>query len=91
MIDSIDDAGPSAPAVDGAAIEAFIERIVRWVTDISLGVERWDDPYARGLGLYFVVARNSMPDCAAPMGANRWRVESCGTVFADLEVFLAAA
>lgn len=76
---------------DGATIEAILERIERCVKDISLGFERWDNPYARGPGLYFVVERESMAEFAAPMGTNRWPVEECTTVFAETDVFLEAA
>lgn len=76
---------------DGADIDAILERIEGCVKDISLGFERWDDPYARGPGLYFVVERDSMTEFAAPMGTNRWPVEDCTTVFAEVDAFLGAA
>jgi hypothetical protein len=81
----------SEPAPDDADIEAILERIEGCVTDISLGFERWGDPYARGPGLYFVVERDPLADVATPMGTNRWPVEDCPTVFAGTDAFLAAA
>ncbi|WP_380675078.1 diadenylate cyclase [Salinigranum sp. GCM10025319] len=75
---------------DDADIEAILERIEACVKDISLGFKRWDDPYARGPGLYFVVEGDSKAEFAAPMGSNRWPVEDCGTVFAETDTFLEA-
>ncbi|ELZ32472.1 hypothetical protein C474_06612 [Halogeometricum pallidum JCM 14848] len=69
----------------------MLERIEACVADISHGFERWDDPYARGPGLYFVVERDSMAEFAAPMGTNRWPVEDCRSVFAETDVFLETA
>lgn len=72
---------------DSADIEATLERIGGCVKEISLGFDRWDDPYARGPGLYFVLERDSMTEFVAPMGTNRWPVEDCATVFAETDVF----
>ena len=77
--------------VDDADIEALLERIERCVTDVSLGFDRWGDPYARGPGLYIVVIGGSSTEFAAPMGSNRWPVEDCGTVFAETQTVLEAA
>lgn len=73
---------------DDADVEAVLGRIGRCAEEISLGSDRWDDPLARGPGLYFVVARDSMADCAVPMGANRWPVENCATVLTATDAFL---
>ncbi|WP_178917878.1 diadenylate cyclase [Natronomonas gomsonensis] len=75
----------------GADTDAIRERIEGCLKDISLGFERWDDPRARGPGLYFVVERDSKTEFAAPMGANRWPVEDCASVFAETDVFLETA
>ncbi|QIO24840.1 hypothetical protein G9465_18995 (plasmid) [Haloarcula sp. JP-L23] len=91
MIDPIHSSATPGQTSDGADIDAILERIEGCVKDISLGFERWDDPYARGPGLYFVVERDSMTEFAAPMGTNRWPVEACGNVFAETDVFLEAA
>lgn len=74
----------------GGDVEAVLERIVGCVKDISLEFEHWDDASARGPGLYFVVGE-SAAEFATPMGANRWPVTDCATVFAETETFLAAA
>ena len=79
------------PESDGADIDAVLERIRGCVTDISLGFERLDDPYARGLGLYLAVERASLAGLATPMGTNRWPVENCATVFAEISTFLETA
>jgi hypothetical protein len=90
MIEPIYSSATSEPKSDGADIDGVLERIEGCVKDISLGFERWGDPYARGPGLYFVVERDSMTEFATPMGANRWPIEDCGTVFAETDTFLEA-
>jgi len=80
MIDPVYSSAASDPTSDGMDIKAILERI-----------ERWDDPYARGPGLYFVVERESPAEFAAPMGTNRWPVENCATVFAEISTFLETA
>ncbi|MDS0301086.1 DNA integrity scanning protein DisA nucleotide-binding domain protein [Halogeometricum sp. S1BR25-6] len=72
-------------------LDAVLERIEKCVGEISHRFGRWDDPYARGPGLYFVVERDSMAEFAAPMGTNRWPVEDCGSVFSETDVFLETA
>ncbi|GAB6861187.1 hypothetical protein JCM17092_12760 [Haloplanus litoreus] len=91
MSDPLDSSTTPEPSSDGSDIDAILERIEGCVEDISLGFERWDDPYARGPGLYFVVERDSLSEFAAPMGTNRWPVEECATVFAEADVFLETA
>ncbi|AZH25367.1 diadenylate cyclase [Haloplanus aerogenes] len=91
MVEPIYSSATLEPNSDGTDIDTVLERIEGCVKDISLGFERWDDPYARGPGLYFVVERGSMTDFAAQMGTNRWPVEDCATVFAEIDAFLEAA
>lgn len=67
---------------DGTAIA---ERIKCCVEKISLGFAQWEDPHAHGPGLYFVVERGPATACVEPMGANRWPVEDCVSVFASLD------
>lgn len=74
-----------------ADTDAVIERIERCVKDISLGFDRWDDPYARGPGLYFVVARDSVDEFVGPMGTNYWPVADCSSIFDETDTFLEAA
>jgi diadenylate cyclase len=68
-------------------VETILRRIERCVRHVSLGFERWDEPAVRGPGLYFVVERASTAAFVAPMGANRWPVEDCATVFAGFDTF----
>lgn len=75
---------------DGTDLDKIVDRIVGCVMDISLDFERWDDPYARGPGLYVVVEGDSMTEFTAPMGSNRWPVEDCATVLAEPNTFLEA-
>ena len=91
MIEPIHSSGTPELQSDDGDVEAILERIERCLKDISLGFARWDDPYARGPGLYFVVERDSTTELGAPMGTNRWPVEDCATVFAETDVFLETA
>lgn len=91
MIDPIHSSSMSKPKPADADTEALLTRVEQCVKDISLGFEGWNDPLTRGPGLYFVITRASMSDCAAPMGTNYWPVEACPTVFAATDVFLEAA
>lgn len=93
MADSTDGADmvASRPNTDGTGVETVLDRIERCVATVSLGFDRWDDPRARGPGLYFVVERDPAIEFVAPMGSNRWPVEDCGSVFAERETFLGTA
>lgn len=73
---------------DGVAI---INRIMSCVEKISLGFTQWEDPHARGPGLYFVVTKKSGARFAEPMGTNRWPVEDCSSVFADFDALVETA
>lgn len=76
---------------DETDAEAILNRIEGCVKDISLGFDRWDDPSARGPGLYFVIERDSLAELSVPMGRNRWPVEDCATVFAETDALLETA
>jgi diadenylate cyclase len=67
--------------------------IVRYCLEaISLEFDRWDEPHVSGPGFYLVVVSGtSVEEYADPMGANRWPVERCGSVFGDIEAFHEAA
>lgn len=67
---------------DGMAI---VERIRCCAEEVSLRFAQWNDPYAHGPGLYFVVKRDSATTFTEPMGTNRWPVEDCTSVFASLD------
>jgi DNA integrity scanning protein DisA with diadenylate cyclase activity len=70
--------------------------LVRLITyaaeSVSLGFDRWDEPYVRGPSLYFlVVAGVNANVYADPLGENTWPVERCRIVSEDLERFVEAA
>jgi hypothetical protein len=91
MTDRLKNAETSVSALDTADVVAVLDRIGACVRDISRGFERWDDPYARGPGLYFVVERDSVAGFTDPMGTNRWPVEDCASVFDETEALLETA
>ena len=72
-------------------VTELTELVTYAVESISLGFERWNDPRARGPGLYFVIERDSAATSGAPMGTNRWPVEDCASVFDETDVFLETA
>lgn len=73
-------------------VRELIDRIVYCVESVSLEFDRWDNPHARGPGLYFlIVAGTSVEGYADPMGDNCWPVDRCATVFGDLDVFFQIA
>lgn len=90
MIDPIYSSATPATSPGGPDTDPVLERIERCLKDVSLGFERWNDPYARGPGLYFIIEERSTAGFTAPMGANQWPVEDCGTVFAETQTFLEA-
>lgn len=76
---------------DRTGIVAILDRI-RWcVEDVVRGFGRWDDPHARGPGLYFVVEHDPVAAFADPMGTNRWPVEDCASVFDDTDTLFETA
>jgi hypothetical protein len=79
---------------DGALTQdcsAILNRVEWCVESVSLAFERWDDPHVRGPGLYVVVERDSIAAFSDPMGANRWPVADCSSVFAPLGALFDAA
>lgn len=84
------------PMVDADPPEAasdrdVVERLKRCVETIRGGFDWWEDPHAKGPGLYFVVVSESATGFAEPMGRNRWPVEDCASVFADFDVLVETA
>jgi diadenylate cyclase len=73
-------------------IEEMVD-IVRYCLEaISLEFDRWGEPHVSGPGFYLVVVSGtSVEEYADPMGANRWPVERCASVFGDIETFHTAA
>jgi hypothetical protein len=91
MTDVVQNAAPQDTARDSADVVSVLDRIGACVREISRGFERWDDPYARGPGLYFVVERDSVAGFTDPMGTNRWPVEDCASVFDETNALLETA
>lgn len=95
---SIDAEAGIEPEAD-AGPTAVLDRLRRCVGAVSLAFGRWNDPHAQGPGLYFVVedapvdgtAEGDANEFTDPMGANRWPVEDCPSVFADEDSLFEAA
>lgn len=69
------------PYADHDVVAELVDVIAYCAESVSRSFEGWDDPRARGPGLYFViVAGTSVADYADPMGANRWPVDQCRIV-----------
>jgi hypothetical protein len=76
------------PSPDCAALVA---RVRRCVETIRHEFDRWTDPHAGGPGLYFVLVAGDASSFAEPMGADRWPVEECASVFASRDRLVDAA
>jgi diadenylate cyclase len=69
------------PYGDHATVSELVDVVTYCAESVSRSYEGWDDPRARGPGLYFViVAGTSVAGFADPMGANRWPVDQCRVV-----------
>lgn len=66
---------------DSTSIAAILERLGCCIETLSLGFDGYGDAHVKGPGLYFVLARGSIDTFAHPMGANRWPVDACPSVF----------
>jgi hypothetical protein len=78
--------------VDYATVPELIELVTYAVESISLGFDRWDEPYVRGPSLYFVVVSGTHArEYADPLGENTWPVGTCRVVTEDLDAFVEAA
>lgn len=83
MSDSISEQYVYSAERDPADVGRILDTIWNCTETLSLGFELWDEPYAKGPGLYFIIGRTSVAGFADPMGTNRWPVEACANVFAD--------
>lgn len=78
--------------VSYTTVAELTELVTYAAESISLGFERWDEPYVRGPSLYFVlVAGVHSGAYADSLGENRWPIESCRVVDTDLDTFVQAA
>jgi diadenylate cyclase len=77
---------------DHATVKELLDIIQFCVEDISLGFDRWDEPYTRGPGLYIaIVSGCSLRDYADAMGNNYWPVKESRHVLDDITSFYATA
>lgn len=63
---------------DHATVKESIRQLVDVVESISVSFDSWEEPYAKGPGLYIAII--SDPDYggyADPMGSNTWPVGDC--------------
>ena len=73
-------------------VAELTELVTYAVESISLGFERWEEPYVRGPSLYFVlVAGVHSGRYADALGENQWPVDTCRVVDSDLDTFVDAA
>ena len=78
--------------VEYATVPELIELVTYSVESISLGFDRWEEPYVRGPSLYFVlVSGTHAREYADPLGENTWPVDTCRVVTEDLDAFVDAA
>lgn len=68
-----------------------LDRVRYCVETISTGFEHWDTPHVKGPGLYFVLEGDPIAEFTEPIGTNRWPVEDCPSVFADIETLIETA
>lgn len=77
---------------DHERVQELIDVIKFCLEDISLGFDRWDEPYVSGPGLYVaIVSSYSVGDYADPMGNNYWPINDCHDVLAEINSFHAVA
>ena len=77
---------------DHEAVREVIDVVTYSLEGISLGFDAWNEPHARGPGLYVVVvAGTTVAGYADAMGGNRWPVGECRTVTDDHDAFYATA
>lgn len=65
------------------AVKPKLDRLADCIEMIRQTFDGWDDPYAKGPGLYFILEASSVSEFVAPVGSNRWPVDDRATVFDD--------
>lgn len=69
-----------------ATVGETVDLLKYLAEDISLRFDRWDDRYARGPSLYFLVISEARVDSFVdPLGNNRWPTESARILPDDLD------
>lgn len=91
MNDEASNTGAGDPELAATGGRSTLERIGQCVERVALGFDRWDDPHARGPGLYFVVVADSVDGFSDQMGTNRWPVAACPSVLGDADSLVEAA
>mgnify|MGYP007020463089 FL=1 len=60
-----------------ATVGNLVDLLTYLAEEISAGFDQWDDRYAKGPSLYFLVVSEVRIDAFAdPLGSNRWPVET---------------
>ena len=71
---------------DNQRTRQLVDRITDCAESMSLGFDGYGGTQVKGPGLYVaVVAGRSVTGYADPMGANRWPVDVCGNILADID------
>jgi diadenylate cyclase len=75
-----------------ATSQDLMDQIRYTAESLSLGFDRWDEPYVSGPSLYFlIVAEVNFADYTDPLGENDWPVERCRVVGESPESFTTVA
>lgn len=71
--------------IDNPRTRGLVDRIRECAESMSLGFDRYNDTQIKGPGLYAaVVAGRSVAGYADSMGANRWPVDVCENILANM-------
>lgn len=71
---------------DNPRTRRLVDRITECAEGMSLGFDGYGDAQIKRPGLYAaVVAGRSVAGYADPMGANRWPVDVCGNILANID------
>lgn len=89
MMDSL--GGTDARERTDDSCSALLGCILACVGTVRDAFDRWEDPQAKGPGLYFVVGTDTVAEFVEPMGSNRWPVDDCASVFDAPAEFAEAA
>ncbi|EMA42056.1 diadenylate cyclase [Halococcus hamelinensis] len=69
-------------------VRELLDIVLYCLEDLSLGYERWDEPYVRGPGVYFaIVSGHSLRGYADPIGENIWPTDNCWRVRGGITTF----
>jgi hypothetical protein len=75
-----------------ATSQELMDQIRYTAESLSMGFDKWGEPYVSGPSLYLlIVAEISFDEYTDPMGGNRWPVERCQVVTDSPEAFVRVA